>query len=129
MTKNRLENKILFFSVFLLITFIGIYLIGCGGGGSAIIKGPPPPDSTITIAWDAPTKRTDGSDLPGSEVAGYTVHYGLSSNQYTNSIIVNDSNTFTIGNLSPGTYYFAVKISDSFGYESDFSDEVSVTLE
>jgi hypothetical protein len=128
MTKNNLENKILIFSVFLLISFIGTYLIGCGGGGSGIVRETPPPDS-ITIAWDAPIKRTDGSDLPGSEVAGYTVHYGLSSNQYTNSIIVNDSTTFTIGNLSPGTYYFAVKISDSFGYESDFSDEVSVTLE
>src|SRR5260370_955103 len=52
---------------------------------------------SVTLAWDPDT----------SPVAGYRLHYGTSSGNYTNSIEVGYTTTHTVSNLTAGpTYYF-----------------------
>ena len=79
------------------------------------------PAAQVTLTW---------GDSPSAAVAGYRLYYGTQSRFYTASIDVGMATTYTIIELSSGqTYYFAVIAYDSTGdSESDFSDEISVTL-
>ena len=71
----------------------------------------------ITLAWDANAEPS---------VAGYRLHYGTRSGEYTATIEAGASTEVTIEDLTPGqTYYFAVTAYDSEGDESEYSDEVS----
>ncbi len=74
----------------------------------------------VTLAWD-PNSEED--------LAGYMIFYGTASGNYVEPIIIGKQTTCTITGLSPGTYYFAVKAYNAAGDESDFSDEVSTTIE
>ncbi len=81
---------------------------------------------SATLAWSAPTTNTDGTPL--TDLAGYKVYYGTSSGNYTQSINIGNVTTYTVSNLSPGTYYFSVTSYDSSGIESTYSNEVSKTI-
>ncbi|WP_373498629.1 malectin domain-containing carbohydrate-binding protein [Desulfococcus sp.] len=71
----------------------------------------------VELAWDSPT-----SPLP----AGYKIHYGTASKQYTESIDAGNCNTWSMAGLQENkTYYFAATAYDSRGGESGFSNEVS----
>jgi len=82
---------------------------------------------SITLSWDAPTTNTDGTPL--YDLAGYKIYFGTSSRNYPWSIDVGNVTTYTLNNLSPGTYFFTVTSSNTSGIESDFSIEVSQTIE
>lgn len=71
-----------------------------------------------TLSWSAPTSNTDGTTL--TNLAGYRIAYGTSSSALTQTVqVANPSVTnYTIGNLSPGTYYFSVRAYTSNGTES-----------
>ncbi len=76
-------------------------------------------DASVTLAWDP---------SPDSTVAGYIVHYGNASGQYSASTNVGNVTTATVGDLQVGTpYFFAVTAYDTSGLESDPSNEVSYT--
>lgn len=71
----------------------------------------------VTLAWD---------HSPSPEVAGYRVHYGETSGNYSNSVAVGYVTTNRIAGLANGvTYYFAVTAYDMNGVESPFSNEIS----
>ena len=81
--------------------------------------------------------RVDFSWLPNTEpnLAGYRIHYGISSGNYTDVIDVGlppvaDGRVHAgIDDLTPGqTYYFAATAYDSSGIESDYSTEISTTV-
>ena len=107
--------------------------VSTGGSGSA--NGAPslsnPSDKSITLSWSRPRRNSDGSSL--TDLAGYTLHYGTSSQDYTGSIeitspmqtsyVINDS-TFP-----PGKYYFAVSAYTTQQVSSSLSVEVSVALD
>ena len=80
------------------------------------------------LSWTPPTLNTDGSPL--DDLAGYKILYGTSPGNYTNSISVNDpsATSFTVSNLAPGTWYFAVKAVDTQGNESAPSGEAWKTI-
>ncbi len=86
----------------------------------------PPPTFSVTLSWDPPTTNTDGTPL--TDLAGYRVYYGNSPGSYSYSIDVGNVTTFTLSNLTSGTYYFAVTAYNSSGIESGFSNEVSKTF-
>lgn len=73
----------------------------------------------VSLAWD-PSVSTD--------VVGYRVHYGSLSGVYDNFHTVGNQTTYTVSNLSNGTYYFAVTALDAAGNESIYSNEVSVVV-
>jgi hypothetical protein len=80
---------------------------------------------SATLSWTPPTQNTDGSSL--TDLAGYRIHYGLSSGNLTQSIQVSSAGitNYVISNLTPATWYFSVKAYTSKNVESDFSAVVN----
>ena len=67
---------------------------------------------------DAADQNTDGSSL--TNLAGYRIYYGTSPSALTQTIQVANAGltSYVVENLSPGTYYFAVRAYTSGGAES-----------
>lgn len=128
------------------VAALGLALSACGGGpggsGSASTSqaaadtgaaatASSAPSSTAgaaTLNWTPPTENTDGTPL--TNLAGYDIHYGTESGDYTQSIPVNNPGlaTYVVDNLTPGTYYFSVSAVNSAGTESPVSSEVALTV-
>ena len=79
------------------------------------------PDSgTATLTWDANTE---------SDLAGYKVYSGESSQSYGPPFDAGNVTTLQVINLTPGkTYFFAVIAYNNSGVASDYSNEVSKSL-
>ena len=60
-------------------------------------------------------------------VDGYRVHYGTQSGVYSTHTYTGNVTSWTVQNLAPDTYYFAVTAVKG-GYESGYSNEVSTTI-
>ncbi|MBW4051980.1 MAG: fibronectin type III domain-containing protein [Proteobacteria bacterium] len=137
------------------VAALGLALSGCGGGGgggsaaagsaaagaastaqaatssTVVSSGSNPPTASIgavTLNWTAPTQNTDGTPL--TSLAGYNIHYGTSSGNYTQTVNVSNPGiaTYVVDNLSPGTYYFSVSAVNAQGTESPLSAQVSTTV-
>jgi len=115
-------KKTIWFHLYIICLIIIITTGGCGDGGSGGDGG----TENATLSWDAPTTNTDETEL--TDLAGYKVYYGTTSGVYDNVIDVADVTTYTLTDISPGTYYFAVTAYDDGGNESDYSNEVSKTI-
>ena len=83
----------------------------------------------MTLSWTAPTRNTDGSAL--TDLAGFRVHYGTSSDNYTRSVELQGKSrtTVVIEDLTPARWFFAVKAYNTSGVESAFSDSVNKLIE
>ena len=124
------------------VAALGFALSGCGGGGSGAVgsaatsqaatsgvSSPPTASAAaVTINWMPPTENTDGSSL--TNLAGYNIHYGTKSGNYTQTVSVSNPGlaTYVVDNLAPGKYYFAVAAVNSSGTESPLSSEVAATV-
>lgn len=77
--------------------------------------------SSAFLAWNP---------LPSAELNGYKLYYGSISGRYLQQRSVDkESQTVTLRALPVGmTYYFAVRAVNAAGDESDFSQEVAVTI-
>lgn len=65
-----------------------------------------------------------------SDLGGYQVYYGTSSNFYSVTLDVGNVNQYTVNDLLPAnTYYFAITAYDVNGNESDYSLEVPMRIE
>jgi hypothetical protein len=86
------------------------------------------PSQAVTLAWEAPTLNSDGTPL--TDLVGYNIHYGLSSQDYTGTVAVNNPTLtrYVVESLPAGKYYFAVAATNSKGVESGLSQEVSASL-
>jgi len=74
----------------------------------------------VTLRWDPNTEP---------QKAGYMIYWGTESGQYSESVDLGDQNNYTISALDNGqTYYIAVTAYDELGFESDYSNEVHVTV-
>lgn len=84
----------------------------------------------VTLRWVAPTTRSDGSAISLSQIASFRIHYGTTPGNYTGRINVNDGSatTYTIRDMAPATYYFAVTAIDADGRESVHSSAVSTQV-
>jgi hypothetical protein len=84
---------------------------------------------SATLTWLPPTTNTDGSPL--TNLAGFKVYWGTTSGNYSSSTtIMNPGLTrYVVENLTPNTYYFAVKAVNSAGIESVFSNTASKTIQ
>lgn len=75
-----------------------------------------------TVDWTPPTANTDGSVI--SNLAGYKIYYGSTSTALNQSIQVANAGlaTYTVSNLSSGTWYFGVTAYTADGTESSMSN-------
>ena len=75
------------------------------------------------LCWKAPTERTDGTQIPRSEIAGYKILYGdISGGPYNDSLTIND-NAVTCYPLQVSTDKYAVMTTrDTEGRESGYSN-------
>lgn len=79
--------------------------------------------ASVRLQWDTPT-YPDGT--PVTDLAGYRVYYGQTSQSYAVSLNVSDYLTANVSGLAKGqTYYFAVTTYNTAGLESPFSNEVT----
>ena len=113
------------------------YTLTCrGDGGSAsdsvtvTVNQPPPSSQDISLSWIAPAEREDGDPISMAEIAGYRVYYGTVPGNYTNDVIITDSNTMqvTLTGLAPGTYYIVVTTYDTDGRESGYSQVITRSI-
>jgi len=73
-----------------------------------------------TLTWNPNTE---------SDLAGYKVHYGTASGNYTVHLDVHNVTTYTVTGLTNGqTYHFAATAYDASGFESGYSNQVSYTV-
>lgn len=84
-----------------------------------------PVDTSVTLAWDAPTTDSNGSPLQG--LTGYRLHIGRDSRNYTRSVNVGNVTTHTLDSLTSGRNYIAVTAYNGFG-ESTHSVEIMVDV-
>ena len=75
----------------------------------------------VSLAWDPPDISTD--------VVGYMIYHGTASGVYGAPEDAGNQLTFRVRNLSGGqTYYFAATAYNAVGYQSVYSNEVSVLV-
>src|SRR5213593_3574040 len=82
------------------------------GGASALA-------ADVKLIWDPITQPT---------LSGYNLYYGTTPRNYSTTIDVGRTPTYTVTGLGAGTYYFAVTAYDVLGNESGYSNEVSRTI-
>jgi len=75
----------------------------------------------VTVVWDP---------SPGTNVvADYKIYYGVANGLYTNAVSAGTATTLSISNLVGGvTYYFVATATDTYGLESDYSNEASALV-
>jgi fibronectin type 3 domain-containing protein len=84
-------------------------------------------ETTAALAWNPPSKNSDGTPL--TDLAGFKVYMGTASRNYSTVMDVGTSTTYTFNSLLPGTYYFCVTAYDTTGNQSSPSAEVTKTLQ
>jgi len=103
---------------------ISLSLLGCGGSESSnAFRYPITGNGSVALSWQEPTLNEDGSTL--NDLAGYRVHYGLSSGDYIEHVSVGNYTTCSIDNLPEGEQIFIVVTAyDTSGNESLPSNEI-----
>ncbi len=75
--------------------------------------------ASVNLAWDASAS---------TDVSGYRIYFGTSSNSMTNTLAVGNTTTTTVSSLTSGTnYFFTAKATNAAGLESAGSNVLSYT--
>ncbi len=111
------------FTIIVVIS-MSFLLFGCGGVETPVAE---VPTGSVILSWQAPNYNEDGSQL--TDLAGYRVYYGESSQTYTEVVSIESSTSCSISGLPLGrSIYFSVTAFDTLGNESILSSEVSTIL-
>lgn len=82
---------------------------------------------SATLSWTAPTTNTDGTALTNP---GYKVYYSPTPGTYPNVVTVDPgTTTYVITELTPGTWYFALRAVNQAGAESALTMPVSKVVQ
>jgi hypothetical protein len=81
-------------------------------------------NGSVTLSWEPPTARVDGTPL--TNLAGYKILYGRMSGTYDYEIAIDNPgiSAYVVENLVSGDWFFALAAYDSEGLESERSNEV-----
>lgn len=87
-----------------------------------------PGDRTAVVRWTRPTTNTDGTAY--SNPGGFRIQYGSSATGLDTSAYVQDpaAVSWTSPQLTPGTWFFAVRAFNALGLESELSNVASKVL-
>jgi Putative Ig domain len=85
-------------------------------------------DGTATLDWTPPTENVDGTVL--TNLAGYKLYYGTSASSLSESVKISNPglSSYTVSNLSSGTWYFAITAISASGTESAQSGVVTASM-
>jgi PA14 domain len=92
---------------------------------------PNTPDTiSISLTWQVPDQREDGSDLSASEITGYKIYIGSSANDLSLLTTLNGGAvvSYTATDLPAANYYFAISTLTSDGVESAKSEVLPVAF-
>jgi hypothetical protein len=80
---------------------------------------------SVTLNWTPPTQNEDGSQL--TDLVAYRIHWSRDGGDFSNSVRINNPNVtrYVVGNLTPGTYEFAVTAINSAEFESRLSNSIT----
>jgi hypothetical protein len=81
------------------------------------------------VSWVAPARNSDGSQI--TDLAGYTIYYGMSPGKLDQSVQVTDpeATSYTFKQLRSGTtYYFSVAAFTAAGTKGSASPTVSKAI-
>jgi hypothetical protein len=106
--------------------YVGRYLLCIGALAGSVACSTSPPamtasgassGGTVTVSWRAPTANTNG--MPLTDLAGYTIVYGMDPFMLTKSARVDSATatSYTLQNLAPGVWYFAVSAYNRAGVQ------------
>jgi hypothetical protein len=86
-------------------------------------------NGTATVNWTPPTDNSNGTTL--TNLAGYQIHYGTTSTNLAQMIQVANAGltSYTLTNLTSGTWYFAVTAYTSTGMQSSMSNVASKKIQ
>ena len=92
------------------------------------VTAPPPVTGTALLDLTVPTRNTDGSAL--TDLAGVRIYYGTSSTNLTQVVQLASAtvSSYTVNNLTSGTWYFGATAYTSSGTESALSPIVSKSI-
>ncbi|PVV22314.1 MAG: hypothetical protein B6D78_05525 [gamma proteobacterium symbiont of Ctena orbiculata] len=84
---------------------------------------------SISLRWNAPTTRTDGSALSLADIQGFCIYVGTTRDnlQMVADINEGDRTTYVLDNLDLGDYYVAVSVYDQENNMSSYSNVVLKT--
>jgi hypothetical protein len=82
------------------------------------------------LSWTAPLTREDGSSLAPGEIAEFRIYYRLRHQESYRVIRMEGPSTtrFSLAEMGPGAYEFAITTVDTEGLESRRSRPVTVDL-
>ena len=91
---------------------------------------PAPAVHSVSLSWDIPDSRENGSSLEVYEIGGYEIQYKLTDDSSYTSIIINDAQTdsYEVANLAAGTYEFKVATFDTDNVYSNFTGPLSTSV-
>jgi hypothetical protein len=98
-------------------------------GFDITVSGSAPSTASAVIDWIPPTKNTNGSPL--TDLAGVRIYYGTSAANLSHMVQISSSTqtSYTIGNLTAGTWYFGGASYTTTGAQSAMSQVVSMSVQ
>ena len=130
----------------LLVLLPLLFSYGCGGGGSVTGSGSGSASGSGINSNPGSASAPTGSakltwaQVPSGNIVQYKIYYGTDPSDLTSSVTLtinpssdglscNSSNcTYTISNLSTGTYYFSITSINNSSIESNYSNPLSKTI-
>jgi hypothetical protein len=110
------------------------FILTCSGTGGSVnrtvnVTVLQSSNGTALLSWTPPTQNTD--DTPLEDLAGYKIHYGNSSGNYSETITLNNPglSSYLVDNLVPADWFFVMTSFNTSGVESSYSLEVSKRIE
>lgn len=91
----------------------------------------PASSSAVSLTWDIPAVREDGSYLAVYEIDGYELRYSKDNSNTETVVRIADAQTtdWVLENAEPGYYEFTIATIDSDGVYSQYSAPASKTIE
>jgi hypothetical protein len=88
----------------------------------------PQTTGSAALSWAPPTTDTNGA--PVTALTGYTIYYGSSESNLSQSVTVSGASmtSYTVTGLTAGTWYFAVAADAADGTQSAKSNIGSKTF-
>jgi Putative Ig domain len=98
-------------------------------GFDITVSGSAPSTASAVIDWIPPTKNTNGSPL--TDLAGVRIYYGTSASNLSHMVQISSSTqtSYTLGNLTAGTWYFGGASYTTTGAQSAMSQVVSMSVQ